>query len=80
MVVVLGHLLLVLGHSLRDLVSDLVQTIQVQLQLVVIAAFVKELLPKAGEPYFDKDDCLYAICQVEGRLYYWGSCCGSVSP
>ena len=47
LVVMLGHLLLVLGHLLRSLVSDFVQTIQVQLQLVVVTTFVKELLPEA---------------------------------
>ena len=61
LVVVFGYLLLVLGHSLGGLVFDFVQTIQVQLQLIVIALFVKELLPEAGEPYFDWDDCFYAV-------------------
>ena len=80
LIVVLGHLLLVLGHSLRGLIFDFVQTIQVQLQLVVVAAFDKELLLEAGEPYFDGDNCLCAICQVELCLSCSGSCCGSVSP
>ena len=51
LVVVLRHLLLILGHSLRSLVSNFVQTIQVQLQLVVVAVFVKEFLPETSEPY-----------------------------
>ena len=61
LVVVFGYLLLVLGHSLGGLVFDFVQTIQVQLQLIVIALFVKEFLFEDGEPYFDWDDCLCAV-------------------
>ena len=80
LVVVLHHLLLILGNSLRSLVSDFVQTIQVQLQLVVVAVFVKEFLPEASEPYFDGDDYFCAICQVEGCFSYWGFCGSFVSP
>ena len=53
LIVVFGYLLLVLGHSLGGLVSDFVQVIKVQPQLIVIALFVKELPPEANEPHFD---------------------------
>ena len=62
LVVVLSHVLLVLGHSLRGLVSNFVQTIQVQLQFVIVVVFVEEFLPKASEPYLDGDDYFCAIC------------------
>ena len=69
LVVVLCHLLLILDHSLRSLVSDFVQTIQIQFQLVVIALFVKEFHPRTSEPYFNEDNYFCAICQVEGCFF-----------
>ena len=48
LVVVLRHLLLILGHSLRSLIFDFIQTIQVQLQLVVVAVFVKKFCHRAS--------------------------------
>ena len=62
LVVVLCHLPLILSHSLRSLVSNFVQTIQVQFQLVVVAVFVKEFCLGASMSYFDGDHCLCAIC------------------
>ena len=61
LVVVFGHLLLVLGHSLGGLVSNFVQTIQVQLQLIVVALFIKEFPLEASEVHFDWNDCFCAI-------------------
>ena len=67
-IVVFRYLLLVLGHSLGCLVSNFIQTIQVLLQLIVIALLVKEFPLKASELYFDRDDCFCAIRQVEWCL------------
>ena len=60
-IVVFGHLLLVLGHSLGRLVSNFVQIVQVLLQLIVVDLLVKEFPSKASEPYFDRDDYFCAI-------------------
>ena len=80
LIVVFGYLLLVLGHPLGSLISDFVQEIEVLLQLVVVALFVKELSPKASESYFDRDDCFYAISQVEWYLSRRCSCHRPVCP
>ena len=79
-IVVFGYLLLVLGHPLGSLISDFIQEIQVLLQLVVVALLVKELPPKAGESYFDRDDCFCAIGQVEWCLSRGCSCRCPVCP
>ena len=76
----IGYLLLVLGHPLGSLISDFIQEIQVLLQLVVVALLVKELPPKAGESYFDRDDCFCAIGQVEWCLSRGCSCRRPVCP
>ena len=61
MVVILGHFLLVLSHPLKGLVYDFVQIVQVQLQLIFVALFIKEFPPEVGESYFNRDDCFCAI-------------------
>ena len=65
LIVVLCHLPLILGHSSRSLVFNFVQTVQVQLQLVVVAVFIKEFHLGASKSYFNRDHCFCAICQVE---------------
>ena len=56
MVVIFGHLLLILGHSLRGFIFNFVQAIQIQLQLVVVDIFAEELLSQVGDSYLDRDD------------------------
>ena len=79
LVVVFGHLLLVLRHSTGSFVSDFIQAIQVDSQVIVIAFFVEYLSPDAGYSYLDRDHCFSAIGELEGGFSRWGSCCGSVS-
>ena len=80
LVVVFSHLLLVLRHSARCLVSYFVQTIQVDSQVIVIVFFVEYLSPDAGYPYLDWDHCFSAIGEFEGGFSCWGSCCDFVGP
>ena len=70
LVVIFNHPLLVLGHSLRGLIFNFVQAIQIQLQLFVVAIFAKELLSQANDSYLDGDDCFRTICEVEGCFSY----------
>ena len=65
LVVVLSHLLLVLCHFVGCFVSGFVQAIQIDSYLIVIAAFVENISPHAGDPYFDWDYCFGAISEIE---------------
>ena len=66
LVVIFNHLLLVLGHSLRGLISNFVQAIQIQLQLVVITIFAKELLSQAGDSYLNGDATSIPYARLKG--------------
>ena len=80
LIVILGHLLLGHYHLAGCFVSRFVQAIQVDSQLVVIAAFVESFSSQVGDSYFDRNYCFGAIGETEGGLSCWGSCCGPVRP
>ena len=79
LVVVFGHLLLVFRHSLGNFVSYFVQTVQVDLQVIVIVLFIECLLLDAGYSYLDRDHCFRAIGESEGQdvgQFFWpGTLC-----
>ena len=79
-IIVFGHLLLVLCHSLESLVSYFIKTIQVDSQVIVVILFVKYHSLDACYSYLDRDHCFSAISEPEGGFSRWGSCCGSVGP
>ena len=65
-IILFGHLLLVLCHSLESLVSYFIKTIQVNSQVIVVIFFVKYHSPNAGYSYLDQDHCFSAISEPEG--------------
>ena len=80
LLVVFGHLLLVYRHYAVSFVLYFVQTIQVELQLVVVVFFTQYLSPDAGYSCLDQDYYFRAVGESEGCLSSWGPCHGSVGP
>ena len=78
-VVELDHLLLILCHSMRSSVSDLVQPIQVDPQLIIVAFFMEHLSFDADDSHLDRDHCLGAISESERGFSRRGSCRSPVS-
>ena len=79
LVVVFNHLLLVLRHLVRSSISDLIQEVQVDFQLIIVALLVEHLSSDVGYSYLDWDHYLGAISESEGGFSCWGSCCSPVS-
>ena len=50
---------------MRSSVSNLIQTIQVDLQLIIVVFFMERLLFDAGDSHFDWDYCLGAISEFK---------------
>ena len=73
LLVVFGHLLLVYRHYAVSFVLYFIQTIQVELQLVVVVFFTQYLSP-------DQDYYFRAVGESEGCLSSWGPCHGFVGP
>ena len=80
LIVILGHFLLILCHSIRRIVSYFIQAIQVEPQSLVIESLSESSSPDACYSYFDRDYCFSAIGKPEGGFSCWGSRRGSVSP
>ena len=78
LVVVLSRLSLILHHSVRSTVSDLVQAIQVDPQLIDVAFFVERLSSDVGDSNLNQDYCLGAISEFEGGFSCQGSGCNPV--
>ena len=75
-IVVLGHLLLILSHSVRSPISDL---IQVNHYLIIVALLMEHLLFDASYSHLNRDYCLNAVSEPEWGFSCWDSYCSPVS-
>ena len=80
LIVVFSHLRLILHHSNGSFFSYFIQTIQVDLQVIVIAFFIEYLSLDAGYSYLNWEHGFSAIGELEGGFSRRGSCRGSVNP